>query len=47
MKIKEYDLIKIIADFINYQKNEIDTYKIIVTIETVVIIFLSMELVGR
>jgi hypothetical protein len=47
MKIREYDIAKIIVDVYNYQRNEIDTYKIIVTIETIVIIFLSMELVGR
>ena len=40
----KYDLFKIIAEFINYQQNEISTYQIIVTIETLVIIFLSIEL---
>ena len=47
MKIKDYDLAKVLSEIYNYQQNEIDTYKIIVAIETIVIIFLSMELVGR
>jgi hypothetical protein len=47
MKIKEYDIAKVIVDVYNYQRNEIDTYRIIILIETIVIIFLSMELAGR
>jgi hypothetical protein len=39
-----YDLVKLLAEVINYQQNEISTYQIIVTIETLVIIFLSIEL---
>jgi len=42
-----YDLVKIIHEIITYQQNEIGTYKIIVLIETLVIIFLSCELAGR
>jgi hypothetical protein len=42
--MKPYDLCKLLAEVINYQQNEISTYQIIVTIETLVIIFLSIEL---
>jgi hypothetical protein len=44
MKIKEYDIAKIIVDVYNYQRNEIDTYKIIILIETILVILLSCEL---
>lgn len=42
--MKPYDLIRIISDFITYQQREKETYQIIVTIETLAIIFLSIEL---
>lgn len=42
--MKPYDLIRLISDFIHYQQNEISTYQIVITIETIVIIFLSIEL---
>ena len=35
--INKYDLIKIIAEFIRYQQDEIDTYKIIITILLIII----------
>lgn len=44
--MNEYDIAKIIADIIKYQQNDIDTYRIIVLIETLVIIFLTIELVN-
>jgi hypothetical protein len=44
MKIKEYDIAKIIVDVYNYQRNEIDTYKIIILVETILVILLSCEL---
>lgn len=47
MKIKDYDVAKIISDMLNYQQNEIDTYKIIVLIETILVILLSCELAWR
>lgn len=47
MKIKEYDIAKIIVDVYNYQRNEIDTYKIIILIETILVILLSCELAWR
>ena len=39
-----YDIAKLLADMLHYQQNEICTYQIIVLIETLVIIFLSIEL---
>lgn len=42
--MKPYDLIRLLSDFITYQQREKETYQIIVTIETLVIIFLSIEL---
>ena len=47
MKIKEYDIAKVIVDVYNYQRNEIDTYKIIILIETILVILLSCELAWR
>lgn len=47
MKIKEYDIAKIIVDVYKYQREEISTYKIIVLIETILIILLSSELAWR
>lgn len=47
MKIKEYDIAKIIVDVYNYQRNEIDTYKIIILIETILVILLACELAWR
>ena len=47
MDINQYELAKIIADVVKYQQNEVDTYKIIVCIETVIIILLSCELAWR
>ena len=47
MEMSPYELAKIIRDFVNYQQNEIDTYKIILFIETIMIILLSCELAWR
>ena len=44
LPMKPYELIRLISDFITYQQREKETYQIIVTIETLVIIFLSVEL---
>ena len=47
MKIKEYDIAKIISDVYNHQQNEIDTYKLIILMETILVILLSCELAWR
>ena len=47
MKIKEYDIAKVIVDVYSDQRNEIDTYKIIILIETILVILLSCELAWR
>ena len=44
MKINQYDIAKIISDVYNHQQNEIDTYKLIILMETVLVILLSCEL---
>ena len=44
MDMSPYELAKIIRDVVNYQQNEIDTYKIVVIIETILIVLLSCEL---
>ena len=47
MKINQYDIAKIISDVYNHQQNEIDTYKLIILMETVLVILLSCELAWR
>ena len=47
LQMNPYELARIVRDVVNYQQNEISTYKIIVTIETIVIILLSCEIAGR
>jgi hypothetical protein len=47
MKIKDYDLAKVLSEIYNYQQNEIDTYKLIILMETILVILLSCELAWR
>ena len=47
MDINQFELAKIISDVVRYQQNEIDTYKIVVIIETIIIILLACELAWR
>ena len=42
--MKPYDLIRLIYYFVTYQQREKETYQIIITIETLEIIFLSIQL---